>query len=723
LSKAQSVINARMALGQSDLCLKFRCGDTWREPATLVANIQSIIGNEARLSPKPDWHPQPGFIYELRASGASERVEVRSYDPATGGLVFQWAPAHMDHTEIYFEGALLIWAPHVTVCSYVDPAKGPGPKPRFTRFKPAGPWQTAQSRSDTLTSTYTLSIAEPVAWIRTFDVLDETFRLLDSAAEVEANPGSWHWDGTNIWAHEWRNTPMAGGQNSYEYVLENKWDGICIGDVDDVRIDSIYVDGWGMTRQAAGTGDQLIYSGYGIRSSASDQNHVVLTGCEAYYNNRHCLGNVCTPGRGIWTVAGCSWGYCVEGGGAVSYAWEGGQEALFFECESRAGNVLRGLKPFANYLALSGYSHHCHSSDDRTIALFVSYRCRNAQTVSMAGHCGPNDVPLCPDLRQCRSFVVEDRYYARPPTPLDLQKPSADDSPGLLRPGLASRTAYVNCWFDHAQVWSQGNWVPIINQNLTQTRLINCVLTYSSQSDDYYAATPNVSWELQGVEASHCHFDLQVGTGRTAVSFGKAYALATNEIMNSILTVRGIDRSDPGASVKVGMFNPGGTLRNNYYSGFTLRSGAEGYDADPAALDGPWLLPGSTPGRALVSDREATLGGGYAVEYDRNWTLRRSPRTAVGPHEGFVPLGAILSSQLEIQKEGGRAALFIRLSGQQPVTIQGADALGDAAAWHDLADLRGGKGSVLILDGGLNSNKSVFFRVVGPDASNQLQFR
>jgi len=664
------------------------------------------------LSPKPDWHPQPGFIYELRGSGASERVEARSYDPATGALVFQRAPTRASYTEIYFEGALLIWAPHVTVCSYVDPGKGPGPKPRFTRFKPAAPWQSAQSRGDTLTSTYSLSISEPVAWIRMFDALDETFRLLDSPGEVEANPGSWHWDGTNIWAHESRSIPMAGGQNTYEYVLENKWDGICIGDVDDVRIDSIYVDGWGMTRQVSGTVDQQTYSGYGIRSAASGYNHVVLTGCEAYYNNRHCLGNVCTAGRGIWTVAGCSWGYCVEGGGAVSYAWEGGNEALFFECESRAGNVLRGLKPFSNYLALSGYSHHCHTSGgDRPIALFISYRCRNTPTFSMAGHCSPNDLPLCPDLRQCRSFVVEDRYFVRPPTPLDLQKPSTDDGPGFLKPGFAPHTAYVNCWFDHAQAWSQGNWVPIINQNLTQTRLINCVLTYSSQSDDFYTLPPNVSWELQGVEASHCHFDLQIGTSRAVVSFGKAFAGATNEIKNSLLTVRGIDRSDPGASVRLGMFNSAEALQNNYYSGFTVRAGPEGYDADPAKLEGPWLMPGSTPGRALVSDQEAS---GYRVEYDRNWTLRQNPRTAVGPNETFVPAGLGTSPEIRIRDAGGRASLFILVPAQQPIMVQSARSLGSGADWSDLANLRGGKGSVLILDEGVRWNGTTFYRAVAP---------
>jgi len=716
LDKAQSILNQHArTTNASGLSLRFRGGDIWRQPVVLRASIASISGVKVLLSPAPDWSPQPSFTYELRGGSVTERIEARSYNPATGELMLQWEPVSSDHGEIYFECALMIASPHVTVSSYHEPSQPALGKVRFTRFVPAIPWQDHAVRGDGHTNAYSFTINQPVAWIRTMGVLNESFRRVHSVDEVAASAGTWFADGSRVWAHEWLDTPMTGGLNTYEYVLENRWDGVCVADVDDVRIDAVVADGWGMTAQASGEGDQRHYGGYGFRATASGSNHVAFTGCEAYYNNRHCMGNVTAHAGGIWTAAWCSWGYCVEGGSAVSYAWGGENESLFYECVNRAGGVLHGVKPYARNSAIAGYSHHAHTSGGtKKVGLFISYRCRTVPAYTMAGHCGPTDLPSAANIRDCRSFVVEDRYAGRTPTFFDRTKPSSDNTSGLLRPGLVSNTTYVNCWFDHTLLWAAGNWVPLLNGTYANTRLLNCGLTYTALADDYYLSTPNIAWETVGLSAYNCHFDANLGTGRSFGYVGRSAAISQNTFKNCVLTFHGVNYQDSGTAVRMRCVNTAEFLANNYYGGFTTNSGPDGYDADPWRLEGAPVLPGAIPDAAseLISGHAQFVDGTWPLEYDFHWRTRFAPRTAIGPMEALSVSDSAPQPELALQQVSGAPVLFIHASRPCRIGLEYTDALTTSSEWRRIGPFELTSSPMTFVDPVLMTNTARIYRAV-----------
>jgi hypothetical protein len=684
LDKAQSILNQHArGTNAPGLSLRFRSGDVWRTPATLRARIQSIQGTRVLIQAPVEWTPQPNFFYELRGGGAVERMEARSFDATTGELQLLVPPASTNHQEIVLECALMVASPHITVTAYEEPGGPARGKPRFTRFVPTSGWRNSQARGDEFSRTYSLATTNRIAWIRTAEALDESFRRVTSVAQVDENPGTWFWDGANLWAREWLDTPMNGGLNAYEVVLENKSDGICVADVDDVRLDGIVVDGWGMTAQPSGSGDQRQYTGYGFFATVSGSNHVLFTHCESYYNNRHCMGNVTAAG-GLLTAAWCSWGYCVEGGSAVSYAWGGRNEALFYECVNRAGSVQHGVKPYAGNLAVAGYSHHAHTSGGTNkVALFISYRCHNVPSPTMAGHCGPVDLPAADDLRACRSFVVEDTFRTRTPNGFDRTKPSSTGGTGLLRPGLVSDTTYINCWFEHALLWANGNWAPILDGNYHNTRLINCVLTYTSLADDFYLSIPNVAWEVAGLSAYNCHFDANLQTGRSLGYVGKSIVQSRNLFKNSILSFRGADYSDPLTSIRMRCINDASLLANNFYSGFTLKTGPDGYDADRWAVEGTDAALGARPeaASALASVHQQLIDDLYPLEYDLVWRNRYPVRTAIGPVEAWPALDLPPALRVQIRQMSGLPIISVYASRPCQIWLEFRNNLTETSRW------------------------------------------
>lgn len=717
LDRAQAVLNQHsLSTNASGLALRFRAGEVWRSPATMRARIQSIRGARVVLQAPVQWTPLPSFFYELRGGPAPERIEAKSFDPTTGELLLLVPPAATNHEELVLECALMIASPHVTIASYGPAGEPARAKPRFTRFVPATGWKGAGARADAFSKTYSLATTNSVAWIRTAEALDESFRRVTSVTEVDDNPGTWFWDGTQVWAREWLDTPMSGGLNAYEVVLENKLNGICVADVDDVRIDGIVVDGWGMTAQPSGTGDQRQYPGYGFFSVTSGSNHVLLTHCESYYNNRHCMGNVTSSAGGIWTAAWCSWGLCVEGGSAVSYALRGQNEALFYQCVNRAGGVQHGVKPFRGNLAVSGYSHHTHTSGGTNkVALFVSYQCRNVPSPTMAGHCGPVDVPVADDLRDCRSFVVEDTFRVRTPNAFDRTKPSATGGTGILRPGMVSHRTYINCWFEHTLLWANGNWAPILDANYQNTRLINCVLTYTSLADDYYFSMPNVAWEATGLSAYNCHFDANLQTGRSYGYMGKSSETSRNLFKNSILSFRGVDYSDPLTSIQMHCVNDATLLANNCYSGFTLRTGPDGYDADPWAVEATDVALGMRPAgsSSLASVHPQLIDGVFLLEYDMDWRTRFPVRTAIGPFEAWPALHLPPALRLQIGQANGLAIITVLASRPCQIWLQYRASLADSDSWEEVGPFSIHTSPLVFVDATSAGKGSRVYRVRG----------
>lgn len=714
LNRAQTALNQYAAgASQSGLGLWFRTGDVWRAPAVLQAEVQSIQNNRVVLRPIPAWAPVAKFFYELRGPGGSERVEAKSYNRATGELTLQAAPLASGYTSIYFECALQIAAPNVTVGAYTPSGAAARAKPRFTRFQPANGWRGAAERQDALQNTWSLAALDPVGWISAGENLDRSFRRVSSPEEVNQNAGTWHWDGRVLWARDWLDTAMNSGFNQYETVLENRWDGISVADVDGVRIDSILVDGWGMTAQPALTGTQQQHSGYGFLSTASGTNHVVFSHCESYYNNRHCFGNLTPETGGLLTMAWCSWGYCVEGGGAVSYASGGGNEVIYYGCVNRAGSVLHGAKPYTANSAVSGYSHFCHAGAGKKVALFISYRCQNMVSPVMAGHCGPGDMPSAQNLSDCRSFVVEDVYRVRFPTVFDRTKPAEGGRPGILRPGLANETVYLNCWLEHALLWSGGNFVPIINGNLVNTRLINTVLTYRSLADDYATSLPRVGWEVSGLAAYNSHLDVDFGTGRSVGYVGKLSSAGQNTIKNTILSFSGANYADPLTAVSLRSVNNAAALGNNYYAGFTALTGAEGFDADPWRLVGSPLLPGLEPDAdsILVSSHPQLVDGLYPIEFDFDWKVRPAGRSAIGPFEAWSAPGGVSRVRLAIRLQAGQVLLTLAEAVAGSAQLEAADRLISGTVWRRVGPIDERTPVAVTPPPG---TKAQFFRVVIP---------
>ena len=717
LSKAQSLLNEHaLAIDPAGLSLRFRSGDVWRGPTTLRARVRSLGGAILRLQDPVQWKLQGGFIYELTGGGLPERVEVKSFDWETGDVTLVQPPASVEHTEIAIECALMVTSSHVSISAYEAPGRPVKVKPRFTRFAPASGWRSSSARADSLSMAYSLATTNPIAWLRSAEGLDDSFRLVSSAQEVHENAGTWFWDGAVLWAREWLDTPMNGGLNGYEVVLENRSDGICIADVDDVRIDGIAVDGWGMTAQASGSGDQRRYTGYGFRAAASEGNHVVFTHCDSYYNNRHCMGNVTSSSGGIWTVAWCSWGYCVEGGSAVSYAWGGENESLFYQCINRAGSVQRGVKPYSGNIAASGYSHHAHTSGGTNkVALFISYGCQNVPSPTMAGHCGPVDVPQSENIRSCRSFVVEDRFYTRTPNAFDRTKPSSTAGAGVLRPGLVSDTTYINCWFDHSLLWANGNWVPILDGNYRNTRLLNCVLTYTSLADDFYLSIPSVSWEVSGLNAYNCHFDAHLQTGRSFGFVGKSAFQSQNLFKNSILSFRGADYSDSLTSVQMRCFNDMSLLVNNYYTGFTVREGLDGYDADPWAVEGALVPIGARaePTSSLASVNQQLVDGVYSLEYDMSWRNRYPVRTAIGPIEAWPALNLPPALRVKLEQVNGYPLVSVFSSRPCEIYFEINSSLSESSRWDEIGPFHLNTSPMFFVDPTPMTNGARTYRVRG----------
>lgn len=717
LDKAQGVLNRYAQSGNfKGLCLRFRSGDIWRAHSTLTAPVAQIEGNRVRLPTPLAWVPQPNFVYELRGGDARERVEVKSVDISTGDIFLTASPLSTRHEAFVMECGLMIASPHVSVTSYEVAGTPSRSKPQFTLFQATTGWQDANARGDELSQAYTLEITEPVAWMRKADALDDNFRRVTSPAQVDEYAGTWYWDGKRIWAHEILGTPMFGGLSSYEVVYENRLDGICVADVDDVRIDNIALDGWGMTAQPNGTGDQRQYTGYGFRSGASRGNHVVLTRCESYYNNRHCFGNVNPFEGGIWTVAWCSWGYCVEGGSAVSYAWGGQNESIFYQCVNRAGSVQHGAAPYRGNMATAGYSHHGHTSGGTNkMALFISYGCHNVASPNMAGHCGPVDLPVADDIRACRAFVVEDSFVTRTPNILDRTKPSIDRGAGLMRPGLANDTVYINCQFEHSLLWANGNWVPILDGNYRNTRLLNCVLTYVSMADDYYQSTPNVSWEVSGLQAYNSHFDANLQTGRSSGYVGKSSVTAANIFKNCILSFRGVDYADPLTVMQMRCINDSSHLQNNCYSGFTVRDGPNGYDGDLWAVEIPAVQVGARveADSLLASSHTQLIDGLYLLEYDMAWRHRYPVRTAIGPVESWPALNLPPILKVNLERLNGFPLVSVFASRPCDIWLEVNEALAGTNRWNEVGPFHLHTSPMVFIDPTPMTNRSRAYRVRG----------
>lgn len=711
LAKAQQILNQ---WENGELALLFRCGDVWTEEVVLEARISAMTSKNLHLDPsgftvggvKSAWHPQKGFSYELDNGAIQERVYLWTFDPVTGQAQIKSGQRLQatNHTMLRFKCALVVWKPDVTIGSYIDSSSGQltGSKPRFSTFRLCAGHSLRDftARRDSFTNTYSWvdRSMDAVGWFKRRDCIDWHYRRVRSIGEVEANAGTWYYDRTNRTVHfrDWHDQPPNQGGAAWEWCPTNAWSGVVVADVDGVRLDSLRIEGWGFPDPEAGAANRA-YNGYGIKSEVSGANRVVYTHCEAYYNNRHPMGNVSDGPGGIWTCAYCSWGFSFEAG-SVSYATFGGQEAIFYRCQTRAGNVLQGAQPFSGYRAFGSSSHHFHTGGgDNYIRLFVSYGCENIPHLSMSGWIGTGDAPpLEGDLANCRVFSVEDHYRIATVSPVDLSYLSSDGSPGRVAAPFGNRIAYINGTFESGVQWP-GNPAntdfPAYAQYsrfLQETYLLNCRLHHRSLSSARAGVRSQAHWALQGLRAFHCQFAMELAPGCLEAGFTRSDLPAADLIVqNSLISFHGLDAAMKCGESALRMRNASDRIGNNAYSGLTLKSDPQrgspgagddhGYDADGDGLDFPSLpvnvRPEGLP--SLVTTTTRLIDGVYRLEFDHEWRPRARlaldgrPVAAIGPFEPAVLPPLILSREEEVTALPGQDVILrINAAGDAPLAFQ-----------------------------------------------------
>jgi hypothetical protein len=117
----------------------------------------------------------------------------------------------------------------------------------------------------------------------------------------------------------------------------------------------------------------------------------------------------------------------------------------------------------------------------------------------------------------------------------------------------------------------------------------------------------------------------------------------------------------------------------------------------------------------LLSEHEGLLEGAYLVEYDRNWTLRQKPKTAIGPVEGSSFLNVRPLARLNIRDVNGLARVYVSVTGYRRFAVQVSPSVGQDAVWSEILRLSAGKGVFLLLDEEAKTNRSMFYRCVAPD--------
>ncbi len=251
---------------------------------------------------------------------------------------------------------------YVTVGAY-----GTGDRPLFSNFTqqvPAGSAWTQVSGNH-----YKLAEASTVAWVRKVaDRLTPIHRAA-SATEVGANANTWFYDAAGGELHI--NIGADPNAVNLEYALSNDVDGVLVTG-DGCRIDSIRCDGWGMNPANA------LNQNYGIKTSVTGSQAVVVSNCEVYYSSAHPLAQYAVAGSasgGIVTFIDCTAGFAIGSPTGIfnNYTTHGDQEWICHQCSVPYG----GLPTSVAYTSGgTAFQSHGSSTPDNPLRLIVLWGCR-----------------------------------------------------------------------------------------------------------------------------------------------------------------------------------------------------------------------------------------------------------------------------------------------------------------------------------------------------------
>ncbi len=163
----------------------------------------------------------------------------------------------------------------------------------------------------------------------------QPYRIAADATDVGSNTYSFFDDGTT-------KTVNVGDHDIYSIEAAlTTGPGIRIADVDDVAVDDVIVEGFGMTAMFASG------SGQCLRSEATGTNVHVFRRCRGLWGDYHTNGHFVSVGGGsggIVTWHQCQFGYHTwdangGGDGCVNYNGDGSQEGARYSCTQVCGGL------------------------------------------------------------------------------------------------------------------------------------------------------------------------------------------------------------------------------------------------------------------------------------------------------------------------------------------------------------------------------------------------
>ncbi len=313
-----------------------------------------------------------------------------------------------------------------TLSSYIDPSSPSLSKPRLLGFFRLNPTELHYVSAQT----YTIKAPCVVHWVRgrrlgtdaANGYRDFPYDKLPEVSQVGSIQRTWSIDA----ARNLRINIGTAGDIDDTGTLEAQvttGPGIKVADVDDVRIDNLIVEGWGMDIPAAGDG--------AIRADASGNNSFTVTRCEWGWTAYHGLLHGTSSSGGILLIKDCSFGYHVNrdsangggGDGLVCFARGGGNEMIVDNCRSFGGGLSRigvsgaaggnlGMPVYQHALAGLNIALHVRRNCNftpihPTRAHYADYFAAGDAIATLAGTAA--ELPADPlDVRHYRAFVINE---------------------------------------------------------------------------------------------------------------------------------------------------------------------------------------------------------------------------------------------------------------------------------------------------------------------------
>ncbi len=512
---------------------------------------------------------------------------------------------------------LSITKDNVTVDDY-----GTGAKPVFSLFTlkySSSGWALASG------DRYTRSETNTIGWVRDQADRFTPYIKVSSTAEVESTPKSWYWASNTL--HINAGAGVNPNTKNLEAVIANTAIGIQL-DGDKGRVENIRGDGWGIDPVTPHNQKYFVkITGRGTKAN-------LARGCEAYYSSTHNIAydGGSSPGNngGIATFIDCKAGFPIQGPSGEtlfnSFVGEGGQETIFYNCETKYGTLPEGT---GTYTARgTGVYHHTSGVAGQEGALHIVYGHKTPRSAYPI-QTGVNAAGTKPatTLTDARAFNI----FERKEFPLD------GVAAGSTQPVAPPNMVNINC------IWQvRPNQAAGALTTTAQTGwAINCILDIDMALQTAILALWNTTSDNNTAKLYHCLIYFRgnktIGVGATDYdcrTTGTSFA-TQSELKNCIVVL-----VDPGGTNNVALNGDSTKMVNNAYTvdTWTDSTGAKRYSIDTnrvefSSEDAPYITQSKLTSAHPLYQKGTPLNIGY----DINLNLR-GPTPSIGPFDSFKVL-------------------------------------------------------------------------------------